>query len=182
MPESKRVDRLLKEFREERYHMAIVVDEFGGVSGLVTIEDILELIVGEIDDEFDDIEDEPVDIRRISKRVFSVSALTEIEDFNDFFGTQFSDEEVDTVGGLVMHASATCPRRARDRARRLPVQGDARGPASAATAAGEDPGASRGGPAGVLISPVPDLTFNAPAKGRLSFCQAPTLSFSCHRP
>ncbi len=104
---------------EERYHMAIVVDEFGGVSGLVTIEDILELIVGEIDDEFDAIEDEPEEIRRISKRVFSVSALTEIEDFNDFFGTQFSDEEVDTVGGLVMHAFATCPRRAKRDARRL---------------------------------------------------------------
>ena len=111
MPESKRVDRLLKEFREERHYMAIVVDEFGGVSGLVTIEDILELIVGEIDDEFDDIEDEPVDIRRISKRVFSVSALTEIEDFNDFFGTQFSDEEVDTVGGLVMHAFSHLPKK-----------------------------------------------------------------------
>ena len=111
MPESKRVDRLLKEFREERYHMAIVVDEFGGVSGLVTIEDILELIVGEIDDEFDDIEDEPEEIRRISKRVFSVSALTEIEDFNDFFGTQFSDEEVDTVGGLVMHAFSHLPKK-----------------------------------------------------------------------
>ena len=109
VPESKRVDRLLKEFREERYHMAIVVDEFGGVSGLVTIEDILELIVGEIDDEFDDIEDEPEEIRRISKRVFSVSALTEIEDFNDFFGTQFSDEVVDTVGGLVMHAFSHLP-------------------------------------------------------------------------
>ena len=111
VPESKRVDRLLKEFREERYPMAIVVDEFGGVSGLVTIEDILELIVGEIDDEFDDIEDEPDEIRRISKRVFAVSALTEIEDFNDFFGTQFSDEEVDTVGGLVMHAFSHLPKK-----------------------------------------------------------------------
>ena len=111
VPESKRVDRMLKEFRSQRYHMAIVVDEFGGVSGLVTIEDILELIVGEIDDEFDDIEDEPEEIRRISKRVFSVSALTEIEDFNDFFGTQFSDEEVDTVGGLVMHAFSHLPKK-----------------------------------------------------------------------
>ena len=111
VPESKRVDRLLKEFREERYHMAIVVDEFGGVSGLVTIEDILELIVGEIDDEFDDIEDEPDEIRRLSKRVFSISALTEIEDFNDFFGTKFSDEEVDTVGGLVMHAFSHLPKK-----------------------------------------------------------------------
>ena len=111
VPESKRVDRLLKEFREERYHMAIVVDEFGGVSGLVTIEDILELIVGEIDDEFADIEDEPDEIRRLSKRVFSISALTEIEDFNDFFGTKFSDEEVDTVGGLVMHAFSHLPKK-----------------------------------------------------------------------
>ena len=109
VPESKRVDRLLKEFQAERYHMAMVVDEFGGVSGLVTIEDILELIVGEIDDEFDDDDNEPDEIRRISKRVFSVSALTEIEDFNDFFGSEFSDEEVDTVGGLVMHAFGHLP-------------------------------------------------------------------------
>lgn len=100
VPESKRVDRLLKEFREERYHMAIVVDEFGGVSGLVTIEDILEEIVGEIEDEFDD--EEELEIRQLSKHTFAVKALTTIEEFNENFGTNFSDEEVDTVGGMVM--------------------------------------------------------------------------------
>ncbi len=100
VPESKRVDKLLKEFREERYHMAIVVDEFGGVSGLVTIEDILEEIVGEIEDEFDD--EEQQDIRQLSKHTFSVKALTTIEEFNSTFSTQLSDEEVDTIGGIVM--------------------------------------------------------------------------------
>ncbi|CAM3577976.1 Magnesium and cobalt efflux protein CorC [Vibrio aerogenes CECT 7868] len=109
VPESKRVDRLLKEFREERYHMAIVVDEFGGVSGLVTIEDILEEIVGDIEDETDDEEQE--EIRQLSKHTYSVNALTTIEDFNDTFGTQFSDEEVDTVGGLVMTAFGHLPER-----------------------------------------------------------------------
>jgi magnesium and cobalt transporter len=107
VPESKRVDRLLKEFREERYHMAIVVDEFGGVSGLVTIEDILEEIVGEIEDEFDD--DDELDIRKLSKHTFAVKALTTIEEFNDTFGSSFSDEEVDTVGGLVMTAFGHLP-------------------------------------------------------------------------
>ncbi|MFV0576118.1 MAG: CNNM family magnesium/cobalt transport protein CorC [Vibrio sp.] len=109
VPESKRVDRLLKEFREERYHMAIVVDEFGGVSGLVTIEDILEEIVGEIEDEFDD--EDAADIRQLSKHTFSVRALTDIDDFNDAFGTQYSDEEVDTVGGLVTLAFGHLPER-----------------------------------------------------------------------
>jgi magnesium and cobalt transporter len=109
VPESKRVDRLLKEFREERYHMAIVVDEFGGVSGLITIEDILEEIVGEIEDEFDD-EDE-IDIRKLSKHTYSVKALTTIEDFNDTFGSNFSDEEVDTIGGIVMTSFGHLPAR-----------------------------------------------------------------------
>ncbi|MDQ6199378.1 CNNM family magnesium/cobalt transport protein CorC [Morganella morganii] len=109
VPESKRVDRLLKEFRSQRYHMAIVIDEFGGVSGLVTIEDILELIVGEIEDEYDDEDD--VDIRQLSLHSYSVRALTQIEDFNDAFGTRFSDEEVDTVGGLVMQAFGHQPTR-----------------------------------------------------------------------
>ncbi|KGK10599.1 CNNM family magnesium/cobalt transport protein CorC [Vibrio navarrensis] len=109
VPESKRVDRLLKEFRQERYHMAIVVDEFGGVSGLVTIEDILEEIVGDIEDEFD--EEEDADIRKLSKHTFSVKALTTIEEFNELFGTRFSDEEIDTVGGLVMTAFGHLPSR-----------------------------------------------------------------------
>ncbi|KGY13486.1 magnesium transporter [Vibrio tubiashii] len=109
VPESKRVDRLLKEFREERYHMSIVVDEFGGVSGLVTIEDILEEIVGEIEDEFDD--EEELDIRKLSKHTFAVKALTTIEEFNNTFGTSFSDEEVDTVGGMVMTAFGHLPSR-----------------------------------------------------------------------
>ncbi|WED22498.1 CNNM family magnesium/cobalt transport protein CorC [Vibrio sp. JC009] len=109
VPESKRVDRLLKEFREERYHMSIVVDEFGGVSGLVTIEDILEEIVGEIEDEFDD--EEEVDIRKLSKHTYSVKALTTIEEFNETFGTSFSDEEVDTIGGMVMTSFGHLPAR-----------------------------------------------------------------------
>nr|WP_086941188.1 CNNM family magnesium/cobalt transport protein CorC [Thaumasiovibrio occultus] len=109
VPESKRVDRLLKEFREERYHMAIVVDEFGGVSGLITIEDILEEIVGDIEDEFDD--DEEQEIRKLSKHTYAVKALTTIEDFNSIFDTEFSDEEVDTVGGLVMTSFGHLPDR-----------------------------------------------------------------------
>ena len=109
VPESKRVDRLLKEFRSQRYHMAIVIDEFGGVSGLVTIEDILELIVGEIEDEYDDEDD--IDIRPLSRHAYSVRALTQIEDFNEAFGTHFSDEEVDTIGGLVMQAFGHLPAR-----------------------------------------------------------------------
>ena len=107
VPESKRVDRLLKEFQEERYHMSIVVDEFGGVSGLVTIEDILEGIVGEIEDEFDD--EEELDIRKLSKHTYAVKALTTIEEFNDTFNTSFSDDEVDTVGGMVMTALGHLP-------------------------------------------------------------------------
>ncbi|KMW72913.1 magnesium/cobalt efflux protein CorC [Photorhabdus luminescens subsp. luminescens] len=109
VPESKRVDRMLKEFRSQRYHMAIVIDEFGGVSGLVTIEDILELIVGEIEDEYD--EEEDVDIRSLSRHTYTVRALTQIEDFNEAFSTQFSDEEVDTIGGLVMQAFGHLPAR-----------------------------------------------------------------------
>lgn len=109
VPESKRVDRMLKEFRSQRYHMAIVIDEFGGVSGLVTIEDILELIVGEIEDEYDDEED--MYIRQLNRHTFTIRALTPIEDFNNVFNTHFSDEEVDTIGGLVMQAFSHLPAR-----------------------------------------------------------------------
>ncbi|NRB24409.1 CNNM family magnesium/cobalt transport protein CorC [Shewanella sp.] len=111
VPESKRVDVLLKEFRSQRYHMAIVVDEYGGVSGLVTIEDILEEIVGEIEDEFDHDSAEDTEIRKVGKQVYMIKALTPIEDFNDEFKTQFSDEEFDTVGGMVSHAFGHLPER-----------------------------------------------------------------------
>ncbi|WP_163936958.1 CNNM family magnesium/cobalt transport protein CorC [Paraferrimonas sp. SM1919] len=110
VPESKRVDVLLKEFRSQRYHMAIVVDEYGGVSGLVTIEDILEEIVGEIADEYDDEED-LTEIRHIAQQVYSVKALTNIADFNDAFQSDFSDEEFDTIGGLVSHGFGHLPER-----------------------------------------------------------------------
>ena len=111
VPESKRVDVLLKEFRSQRYHMAIVVDEYGGVSGLVTIEDILEEIVGEIEDEFDHDSAEETEIRKVGNTVYMVKALTPIEDFNEEFNTHFSDEEFDTVGGLVSHAFGHLPER-----------------------------------------------------------------------
>ena len=107
VPESKRVDHMLKEFRMQRYHMAMAIDEFGGVSGLVTIEDILELIVGDIEDEYDEIEDR--DIRRLSPSIYSVRALTPVEDFNEIFGTSFSDDEMDTIGGLVMQYFGRLP-------------------------------------------------------------------------
>ncbi|MBW8190709.1 CNNM family magnesium/cobalt transport protein CorC [Neiella marina] len=111
VPESKRVDVMLKEFRANRYHMAIVIDEYGGVSGLVTIEDILEVIVGEIEDETDDVEDDIEPIRQVSKRLFSVQALTAIDQFNQYFEAEFSDDEFDTVGGMVVHAFGHMPER-----------------------------------------------------------------------
>jgi hemolysin (HlyC) family protein len=109
IPESKRLNVLLKEFRISHHHMAIVVDEYGGVSGLVTIEDVLEQIVGDIGDEYD--VDEDLDIRREGERQFSVRAQTPIEDFNAYFGTSFSDEEFDTIGGLAMNFLGRLPRR-----------------------------------------------------------------------
>ena len=109
VPESKRLDVLLKEFRSSRNHMAIVIDEYGGVAGLVTIEDVLEEIVGDIDDEYDDAEGAFI-LRQDSDR-YLVRALTEIEEFNRYFGTDFSDDEFDTVGGFVTHAFGHMPRR-----------------------------------------------------------------------
>ena len=106
VPESKKVDSLLKEFRDNRYHMAIVVDEYGGVSGLVTIEDILEIIVGEIEDEHDD---EETDIKPIGKSTYLVKALTELEDFNDYFGSQLDEDIADTIGGYVLHGFGHMP-------------------------------------------------------------------------
>jgi magnesium and cobalt transporter len=109
IPESKRLNVLLKEFRVSHNHMAIVVDEYGGVSGLLTIEDVLEQIVGDIGDEYD--VDEGEGIRKEAERVFAVPALTRIEEFNSTFGTRFSDEEFDTIGGLVLHELGRMPRR-----------------------------------------------------------------------
>lgn len=107
-PESKRVNVLLKDFRVNRNHMAIVVDEYGGVAGLVTIEDVLEQIVGEIDDEYDIEEDS--NIRKHDDSRYSVRALTPIEEFNEVIGADFSDDEFDTIGGYVMHEVGHMPK------------------------------------------------------------------------
>ena len=109
IPESKRLNVLLKEFRVTHNHMAIVVDEYGGVSGLLTIEDVLEQIVGDIGDEYDI--DEGEGIRKEADRTWTVPALTRIEDFNQAFSTRFSDEEFDTIGGLILHELGRMPRR-----------------------------------------------------------------------
>ncbi|MGH8458511.1 MAG: HlyC/CorC family transporter, partial [Nevskiales bacterium] len=109
VPESKRLNVLLKEFRANRNHIAIVLDEYGGVSGLVTIEDVLEQIVGEIDDEHD--EEEGAFILRQDRERYLVRALTPIEEFNRYFGSQMSNEEFDTIGGLVAHRFGHLPRR-----------------------------------------------------------------------
>ncbi|MCD6707066.1 MAG: CBS domain-containing protein [Thiobacillus sp.] len=110
IPESKRLNVLLKEFRSNRNHIAIVVDEYGGVAGLVTIEDVLEQIVGDIEDEYDFDETED-NIIRENEGVFRVKAGTEIEDFNQSLGAHFSDEEFDTVGGLVVSRFGHLPKR-----------------------------------------------------------------------
>lgn len=110
VPESKRLNVLLREFRISRNHMAIVVDEYGGVSGLVTIEDVLEQIVGDIEDEYDFDETED-NIRLDQAGRYRVKATTEIEDFNEAFGCSFPDEEVDTVGGLVIRHLGRLPKR-----------------------------------------------------------------------
>jgi magnesium and cobalt transporter len=101
VPESKKVEPLLQEFRSNRYHMALVVDEYGGVSGVITIEDILEQIVGEIEDETDDDIEE--DIKHLASNVYLVRALTELHIFNDFFGCHFDEDSADTIGGVVLN-------------------------------------------------------------------------------
>jgi magnesium and cobalt transporter len=109
VPESKRLNVLLKEFRRSHNHIAMVVDEYGGVCGLVTIEDVIEQIVGEIDDEHDVEEDQT--IRKERPREFTVRALTPIAQFNSYFGKKFSDDEYDTIGGLLMQEFGRLPRR-----------------------------------------------------------------------
>src|SRR5690348_4398353 len=110
VPESKRLNVLLREFRANRNHIAIVVDEYGGVSGLVTIEDVLEQIVGDIEDEYDFDESEDNIIAEANGR-YRVKAQTEIADFNAKFDTAFPDDEFDTVGGLVLKAFGRLPKR-----------------------------------------------------------------------
>lgn len=110
VPESKRLNVLLREFRTNRNHIALVVDEYGGVSGMVTIEDVLEQIVGEIEDEYDFDEDEDNIIRQDATH-WRVKADTEIADFNEAVGTTLSDSDYDTVGGLVLQAAGQLPKR-----------------------------------------------------------------------
>jgi magnesium and cobalt transporter len=109
VPESKRLNVLLREFRRSRVHMAVVADEYGGVAGLVTIEDVIEQIVGDIDDEHD--VDEDVNIRKDGERQYIVRGQTPIDEFNEYFQTELSDDEFDTVAGLVMKQLGRLPRR-----------------------------------------------------------------------
>ncbi len=108
IPESKRLDTLLKEFRTNRNHMAMVVDEYGTVCGLVTIEDVLEQIVGEIEDEFD-IDGEEETIQAMSDDEFVVKGQTEVEEFNEYFAGVLAEDEFDTIGGVLMHAFGYVP-------------------------------------------------------------------------
>jgi magnesium and cobalt transporter len=109
VPESKRLNVLLREMRRSRVHMAVVADEYGGIAGVVTIEDIIEQIVGDIDDEHDI--DEDVNIRKDGDRQYIVRGQTPIDEFNEFFQTELSDDEFDTVAGLIMKQLGRLPRR-----------------------------------------------------------------------
>ena len=110
IPESKRVNVLLREFREKRYHMALVIDEYGGISGLLTIEDILEEIVGDIEDETDEEVSDDF-IKRVGETDYIIKALTPIEDFNEFFGSGLSEDDFDTIGGILMQEFGHLPKR-----------------------------------------------------------------------
>ena len=109
VPESKRLNVLLKEFRQNRSHIALIVDEYGGVSGLVTIEDVLEQIVGKIDDEHDGGDE--IDIQHHGDNRYSVRALTPLQDFNDFFKTDFINDEIETIGGYLLGHIGHLPER-----------------------------------------------------------------------
>jgi len=109
IPESKRLNVLLKDFRLNRSHMAMIVDEYGGVSGLITIEDVLEQIVGKIDDEYD--EDEEVDIQPHGANRYSVRALTPLPEFNEYFNTDYEREDIETIGGLLLRQFGHLPER-----------------------------------------------------------------------
>jgi len=109
VPESKRLNILLREFRKTHQHMAIVVDEYGSMAGIVTIEDVLEQIVGEIEDEYDINEEDY--IKKLSETEYTIKALTPIEDFNEYFNVHFSDEDFDTIGGLITQQVNHVPKR-----------------------------------------------------------------------
>ena len=117
IPESKRLNVLLQEFRATRNHMAVVVDEYGHVSGVVTIEDVLEQIVGEIEDEHD-IDDDSF-VKRLDDNTFNVKATTSIEDFNEYFDLEIVDDEFDTIGGVVLKAFGHLP----DRGESIDIEG-----------------------------------------------------------
>lgn len=109
VPESTHLDKLIREFRSKKSHMAIVVNEYGGIAGLVTLEDALEQIVGEIDDEHDYEDDEDIMIREVGPKEWVVKALTPIADFNEHFGSRFSNDEFDTIAGIVLNAFERLP-------------------------------------------------------------------------
>ncbi|MDB2409081.1 MAG: transporter associated domain-containing protein [Pseudomonadales bacterium] len=109
VPESKRLNVLLKQFREDRNHMALVIDEYGSLAGLVTIEDVLEEIVGEIEDEHDATDN--TQIRKVSHSNYMIQALTPIDDFNEFFSSTLSEEEFDTIGGIITNKFGRLPKR-----------------------------------------------------------------------
>lgn len=110
IPESKRLNVLLNDFRTKRYHMALVLDEYGSVSGLVTIEDVLEQIVGEIEDETDKLDDEGIQVTTVPG-VYLVPALCPVEDFNEFFKVELNEEEFDTIGGILVQQFGHVPLR-----------------------------------------------------------------------
>lgn len=110
IPESKRLGVLLKDFRDNRNHLAVIVDEYGGVAGIVTIEDVLEQIVGDIEDEHD-IDEEADNIVVLADNKYRVKGMTSLEQFNESFGTSFSDEDVDTIAGLVIQTFGKVPKR-----------------------------------------------------------------------
>ena len=111
IPENKHIGEILKDFQKNHIHLGIVVNEHGGVEGLVTLEDIMEEIVGEIEDEYDDQAQDQPSIRALDEYRYTINALTPIEDFNEHFGSHFSDDDVDTIGGLVMHGFGHLPKR-----------------------------------------------------------------------
>lgn len=110
IPESKRLDTLLKEFRDKQNHMAMVADEYGGIAGLITIEDVIEQIVGDIDDEYDAEDSENDFIEKINNHEFIINPILEIKEFNEYFQAKLSDEQYDTIGGLVLHQFGHLPK------------------------------------------------------------------------